>query len=312
MVDAAEAVIQRGMARFPNDPWILWQWALTATRRRDWQEAARRWAIAKQQHPHMQELDIGLGEMRIAMQFERVDTGVTTPPVAPMGSASAQSVPEPQGAAETTPERAELQRLLLRFESIGDNCEFGLVQRLAGIEPLGLLRWTGIGPRALLNYLNTRFEGVGEAEHTRLEVDGAGEYLLIDTRYFAMHTFVHRNTMNDQQFLEKMLGRLRYLKRKLIDDLTEGEKIFVFKNYHEQVTEPEIRELFGAIRGYGPGRLFWVQRPSGDARDGTVESLGDGLLVGQFAALTADPTAVRHRFETWVSLCARAEELAGG
>ena len=33
--------------------------------------------------------------------------------------------------------------LVLQFESIGDNCELGLVQRRAGSEPLGLLRFAG-------------------------------------------------------------------------------------------------------------------------------------------------------------------------
>lgn len=36
--------------------------------------------------------------------------------------------------------RAEI---LGQFESLGDNCEFGLVQRIGGIEPLGLLRFAG-------------------------------------------------------------------------------------------------------------------------------------------------------------------------
>jgi len=34
--------------------------------------------------------------------------------------------------------------LVLQFESIGDNCELGLVQRRAGSEPLGLLRFARV------------------------------------------------------------------------------------------------------------------------------------------------------------------------
>src|SRR5690242_4928537 len=36
-----------------------------------------------------------------------------------------------------------LGQLLRKFESLGDNCEFGLVQRKAGIEPVYLLRFAG-------------------------------------------------------------------------------------------------------------------------------------------------------------------------
>jgi len=31
--------------------------------------------------------------------------------------------------------------LVQRFESLGDNCEFGMVQRYAGAEPLSLFRF---------------------------------------------------------------------------------------------------------------------------------------------------------------------------
>src|SRR5690348_3255112 len=59
-----------------------------------------------------------------------------------------------------------LNRLMLAFESLGDNCEFGLVQRQAGAEPLGLLRFTGIflpievRLQKLVAALEHRFEGL--------------------------------------------------------------------------------------------------------------------------------------------------------
>ena len=36
-----------------------------------------------------------------------------------------------------------LNELLLQFEPIGDNCEFGLMQQYFGAEPLSLLRFAG-------------------------------------------------------------------------------------------------------------------------------------------------------------------------
>ena len=36
-----------------------------------------------------------------------------------------------------------LNEMLLEFESLGDNCEFGLVQRHFGAEPISLLRFAG-------------------------------------------------------------------------------------------------------------------------------------------------------------------------
>jgi len=59
---------------------------------------------------------------------------------------------------------------MLAFQSLGDNCEFGLVQRRGGAEPLELLRFAGIflpieiRLEKLAAALERKFDGLGEAE----------------------------------------------------------------------------------------------------------------------------------------------------
>ncbi len=73
---------------------------------------------------------------------------------------------------------AALQDLMLRFAALGDNCEFGLVQRQAGAEPLGLLRFAGFHIPAerrlgrLIEALDREFEGVGRPETVRVGAAG--------------------------------------------------------------------------------------------------------------------------------------------
>ena len=52
--------------------------------------------------------------------------------------------------------------LVLRFESLGDNCELGLVQRAAGVEPLGLLRFADSSLDRLVRLLDARADGIAE------------------------------------------------------------------------------------------------------------------------------------------------------
>jgi capsular polysaccharide biosynthesis protein len=59
-------------------------------------------------------------------------------------SAATQADPIP---ASTKP----VDELMLRFESLGGNCEFGLVQRYVGIEPLGLLRYADANSPKIYN-----------------------------------------------------------------------------------------------------------------------------------------------------------------
>src|SRR5271168_2182431 len=80
--------------------------------------------------------------------------------------------------------------VVLQFESIGDNCELGLVQRQAGAEPLGLLRFAGAPLRNLLRGLNARFANIADPNHVRINAEH-GEYMVKLTKYvFTYHAHV--------------------------------------------------------------------------------------------------------------------------
>jgi hypothetical protein len=103
------------------------------------------------------------------------------------------------------------------FESLAGRyrgCEFGLVQRHYGIEPLGLLRWSNITPDNLAVALERRFEGVGSKQQTELRIstDGLNEYSTHDRRFgMAMHTFVTADKISWEPMYKQSLSRLTYL-----------------------------------------------------------------------------------------------------
>ena len=181
--------------------------------------------------------------------------------------------------------------MLLQFESLGDNCEFGIVQRMAGVEPLGLLRWANITPAKLIEALDARFAGVGEPAKTRLWVTEYGEYHLIG-HYFGMHTFINAGRESAEQLMPKILRRLRFLKDKLIDDLTSGDKIFVYKNLAERLGPDGMREIHAAMRRYGNPTLLCVQPAETAAQDRQVEQIADGLYAGYLSKVAKSPQAV--------------------
>jgi hypothetical protein len=252
------------------------------------EEAERRWQVAKAQHPRSQYINEGIAEMHLARQLLG------------LGPAAAPA------AHEVDP---EMGRLLARFESIGENCEFGIVvQRLAGIEPLGLLRWANIPAPKLLQILNERFAGAGDPENTLLE-SKTSEYHLVDRCYFGMHTFVNVGQTTEEEFFPRMCRHLRFLKDKLIEDLTDGEMIFVHKSTFTPPALEEMRLLKAAIRRYGNATLWFVRRPPSPELDGAVEVVEDGLLVRYLSRLTSNPQAVRDYAADWFALCRAAERL---
>ena len=200
--------------------------------------------------------------------------------------------------------------LAMRFESLGSNCEFGIVQRLAGAEPLGLLRWGTIGVDQLRRMLETRCGGVGASETMRLNLAEDGEYQLSDLRYFSLHTLLYTGQTAEDKLYQRMQRRLHYLSKKLMDDLIAGEKIFVYRQHHAPILDTEIHALFESIRSYGPGRLLCVHKPTDAVYDNTRESPRPGLFVAYMSALTDNPLAAGDRFDLWIALLQRVEARA--
>src|ERR1700754_4026385 len=81
----------------------------------------------------------------------------------------------------TTPELSD-RELVLKFESLGDNCELGLVQRRVGAEPLGLLRFSGTPLRHLLRAMEARFEGLADPNSIRIRPEN-GEFMVKLAKY---------------------------------------------------------------------------------------------------------------------------------
>ena len=121
---------------------------------------------------------------------------------------------------------------MMHFESLGENCEFGFVQRAYGAEPLSLLRWCDVPLSALLKALQARFEGLGDPENVTVPITPRGMFRVDDKAYgFRGHSMADGAAVRpDKDMLQKQeCERLTYLRRKLIEDLEDAEKIFVYR-----------------------------------------------------------------------------------
>ena len=213
-------------------------------------------------------------------------------------------------ASISEPERAVAVQLLTRFESLGENCEFGLVQRRCGIEPLGLLRFSSTPLPPLLNALRGRFAGMGQPDTIEIEVAASGrEYMVFDRRYgFRYHAWVKLGEMAPEAIHAREVRRLPFLIRKLVEDLTDGEKIFVFHGM-QPLAEREARELADAIRGYGPGTLLWVEPADAAHPPGAVLPVAPGLLKGHMDRFAPGENAHDLSLDCWLTLCRTAEAM---
>ncbi len=267
-IEEAETVLSRGVALDPNHVTLGVNHAMAATLLKNWPEAVRRWNELNRRTPKHPEVMAARAEAEMQIQLYRLDEEI-------------------DGDSEVDWRQFEAGRasnknadLFNRFQSVGDNCEFGLVQRHFRAEPVSLLRWSGISLDALINGLDKGFAGIGCPTRTEIKVL-YNEYVLEDHLYSTgMHTFLRPEMTREtpEELHLKMCKRQSFLGRKFIEDLEEPEHIFVFKSVNESTVERAMA-LHAAMRRYGPATLLFAVEARGRVA-GSVEEIQPGLFIG--------------------------------
>jgi hypothetical protein len=202
-----------------------------------------------------------------------------------------------------------LPDLASRFESLGDNCEFGLVQRSCDTEPLGLLRFSGSFSNDVVRGIEHEFEGIGEPDDIDPILEGEGgdrEFMIHERKYgLVYHTFVYEGQRSVDLLRQQEATRLKFLRRKFIDELDAGEKIFVIK-HTAAVSESEILPIYMALNRRQSNTLLWVVPEEPGRPSGTVEVLMNGLLKGYVDRFAPNDNAHDFSFDAWVRLCVHA------
>jgi tetratricopeptide (TPR) repeat protein len=247
-----------------------------------------------------------------------VPSAVATNVIPAAGPAAMAPQPSASTAGSTDAAAPPMRTVITQFESLGGTlhgCEFGLIQRHFGAEPLGLLRWTEMAPQNVIDALEAGFEGVGLPENTELGVhqtpDGP-EYFTTDKRFLmSMHTFIKETEISHDKMFAQCCRRLRFLRDKLVADLRSGAKIFVYKITWRVMTADEIARMHAALRRYGDATLLYVQRALPDKPHGTVELVKPGLMMGYIDRFSASPTGenLPPAPESWSLVCRRALAL---
>ena len=192
------------------------------------------------------------------------------------------------------------RELFACFESLGGGgpdgstsygCEFGFAQRKLDIEPLSLLRWTGVALPNLTRLFARDFEGIGGPETTLIEyVELQYDWRSFDTMYELRcdHTHLDRLIVPQEQARKMMCQRMSFLARKLREDLEDGEKIFVYRYTGTVQDETEMLALAEAVNGFGKNMLLFVCRADEHHEPFTVRLVHPGLVVGYLDWFGAD------------------------
>ncbi len=202
-----------------------------------------------------------------------------------------------------------LHALLGRFESIGDNCEFGLVQRYGGIEPLGLMRFSASRIDHLLHALDSDFAFYGQGDDLFVYPHVTNYLFCRSRRYDFEYNTGHLAGSDDPAaVLKREARKVGYLKRRLLEDLRLGEKILVRKA-GPQDGPAEAAALLRALRRHGPAELLIVRAAEGPA---SVRRHEGGWLEGTVARFAPYDLAAAVHLPPWLDLCRRTANLVQG
>ena len=282
--EEADQVLLAALEKFPHQQNVVVNYAWTATRKRDWQEALRRWERVRELFGEIFVYVRGRGLVLTAAKIDEIDASLAADVVTTnRQEAVSTSVPR-EARLQALPLPDEDFRLLLeRFQSLGEDCEFGFVQRHGNAEPLSLLRWANTRPQHLVELLRTRFAGVGDEENTEVFKEIDGELWVRDLRYgLRTHTFVYEGQLPEERrgrFKQQMLKRSRFLKDKQLEDLDNGAKIFVVKS-PDGISDECARSIYDAIGAYGENWLLCVRHSDTTHSAGAVSRVHERLMIG--------------------------------
>ena len=269
LLDPADMLLSRAIAREPARLDLRVQHALVAERQVNWPLAVSRWDIAYRLSADEPNIRNSRGNAIWEEAWERLERGDQAP-------------------AERSVEvsSADMKQVALQFEGLGDNCEFGIVQRHFGADPIGLFRFAAISAETLTDLLAEQLERLGDSKFTTLSLTAGNEYLVRDERgFYHMHSFVQKGTVDEATFLRQQVTRLTYLKRKLLEDLQDSRKIFVHKSSLARIDDETAIRLHDAIKATGPNILLVIRRAEADQPPGALTVLRRGLLVGYVSTL---------------------------
>lgn len=205
------------------------------------------------------------------------------------------------------------EHMIMGFESLGDNCEFGLVQRRLGAEPLGLLRFSYVELPLLLRGLRCGFDGLGDPNTTEVAVEGIDREFVVRESVYGMtyHTFQYEPQLSLDTVRQQQATRLNFLRRKLMEDIGAGEKIFVLKRIPPLRPE-EVLPVYAILNELGRNWLLWMVPSDAAHPPGMVEILLPGLLRGYVDRFAPSENAHELSLEAWTTVCETAWRAVGG
>ena len=177
-------------------------------------------------------------------------------------------------------DRMALRDLFTQFEMLAGNCDMGLAMRALGVEQLSFLKFGGATPEVAIRGLETDFAGIGERLSTEIADNPIKEWLVRDGFGLRFHTDQSSERVSESEILERYRRHVQFLRRKFLEDVELGSKIFVFADHIRPRSFEAAMALFLALNRRAKNRMLWVCPNYQEMEPGRVDALVPGLARG--------------------------------
>ena len=202
-----------------------------------------------------------------------------------------------------------LLELLAGYVGLGMNCEFGLVQRYCGAEPLDLLRFGFVPFDGLIGQIDSRFAVFTDTCNLSVRPDRLWNEFIVKewTSGITLHTERYVGRCSVHEVIRQEFRRIPRLARKLVQELAAGDRIVVY--CMEDLQPGEIDALHGALRRQGPVCLLAVTQASEPCDVGCVVKLDDGCLLGYLDRVQPMAFARYPSVDVWLAIVRLARRM---
>jgi glycosyltransferase involved in cell wall biosynthesis len=212
-----------------------------------------------------------------------------------------------------------MSELVAHFQSLGDNCEFGIAQRRCGVNESGIFRFARtMDIHDLIRLLDARFEGLFAEDRLQPR-----DYSMVEDQHFAIHFHTDATSVLQQdgswhcplpaaeqaRIFERERARAAYCAAKTLRHLEAGTRLFIYK-CNDTPAMADVTALLACLRRLGDNNLLFVRRSDDPANHGAVALVAPHLYEGQLNAF-ADYGRVAGDLcvQSWRRLCEATWQL---
>lgn len=203
---------------------------------------------------------------------------------------------------------------LSRFESLGDNCEFGFFMKQAGVNISSYFRWVSVNDYGkVLELFKDGFASPFNLYH----LDPLQDWMVLNRKYgLGYHSEMQSDLVDGQRkfcvtaarkktvYLHE-LNKIKHLRAKLLKTLNEESKIFVVKKDRNE-QEREIKAIAKEISLLGDCKVLRVISTSNERKIGKVKKVKSYLYYGYIDKFADYSRANEVSFDCWMGLLKEA------